>query len=165
VPRREWAKKWSARNKSSFRSACYWLVEHEAEVAEWRAGLDEADRLRWNYPETVKKRFDAWQEAQASAVLEATAGVDDGNGGIDRDDRRYADVSSGASRLEVAQEQLGEALDQVMRLLMRACGKMATRPSPLATVIRTVHQHRRTRLRVSSANALLHNVTAPLSTQ
>jgi hypothetical protein len=55
--KRQWAAKWSGKNKKSFRSACYWLIENREQVEKWRVTLDESERMRWNNPETVKKRF------------------------------------------------------------------------------------------------------------
>jgi hypothetical protein len=57
VPTRPWAAKWSSPKKSSFRTACYWLIENEAEVETWRASLDPLDRDRWQSPEVVMREF------------------------------------------------------------------------------------------------------------
>jgi hypothetical protein len=57
VPTRPWAAKWAGPGKSSFRTACYWLVENQAEVEVWRAALDPRDRDRWQSPEVVMREY------------------------------------------------------------------------------------------------------------
>ena len=68
VPTRPWAAKWAAPSKSSFRAACYWLVENQAEVEAWRAALDPRDRDRWQSPEVVMREY---RKAKRPAVAEA----------------------------------------------------------------------------------------------
>ena len=57
VPARPWAAKWAGPGKSSFRAACYWLVENQAEVEAWRASLEPRDRDRWQSPEVVMREY------------------------------------------------------------------------------------------------------------
>jgi hypothetical protein len=57
VKTHKWAAPFMGDGKSSFRSACYALIENEAAIAEWRASLSEADRARWIHPEVVMRAF------------------------------------------------------------------------------------------------------------
>jgi hypothetical protein len=114
-----WAEKWCVTKRSKLRAACYWLVAHEEEVAQWRACLSEDDRNRWNYPETVKRRYEEWREAQEQAEARATRGVDDGDGNIiDILPNDYV----GPSAFEIAQETIyrqGEQIQQANEEIAR----------------------------------------------
>lgn len=68
VPARPWAAKWAGPGKSSFRAACYWLVENQAEVETWRASLEPRDRDRWQSPEVVMREY---RKTKRSAVAQA----------------------------------------------------------------------------------------------
>jgi hypothetical protein len=65
VATRTWAAKWASPGKSSFRTACYWLVENQAEVETWRATLNPHDRDRWQSPEVVMREYRKAKRAPA----------------------------------------------------------------------------------------------------
>jgi hypothetical protein len=66
IPARPWAAKWSGDGKSSFRAACYWLIENQTEVETWRASLSERDRDRWQAPETLMREYRKSEKARAA---------------------------------------------------------------------------------------------------
>lgn len=68
VPTRSWAAKWAGTEKSSFRTACYWLAENQAEVEAWRAALDPRDRDHWHSPEVVMREYRKAQRKAQEAV-------------------------------------------------------------------------------------------------
>ena len=45
------------RQKLVSQRGCYWLVENQVEVEEWRASLEPRDRRRWQSPEVVMREY------------------------------------------------------------------------------------------------------------
>jgi hypothetical protein len=115
---RAWAAKWAGPGKSSFRTACYWLVENQADVEVWRAALDPRDRDRWQSPEVVMREF---RKAKRPPVAET-------------------DPSKAETPMEAVKRELAETKAKITRMeadggSLFALGPNGSRPTEIVRVI------------------------------
>jgi hypothetical protein len=126
----------------SMRGRAIWMVEHEAKVRAWRAGLKDFQRDNWNNPSTIRRHFlaphtlrddeDSSDDPAAAALAEEFED-DDLPGGEDaaasrtkkRPKRSAVDVEAMTATITAQQDEIRALMDENARLRARV-GELET---------------------------------------